>query len=296
MALILCSNGKAEQLRSSSENDSTRRIAFAFHKDILDEADIKDVKAAMAYWFGELGNNYNATLEWHIYDDITIILNGVENGHLDVVNIPLLEYFRYQESLNLDATYAALQNGKKTRQYVLITRMDTSISHVKDLANKRLAIFQNDVMGLFYANLLLLRNNLKESRSFFSSISEKRKFSQAILSVFFGQADACIATDMAFNTMVELNPQVGRKLKIIASSPELVSIAGFFRRNFDPELKKEILDVMYNLQQTVRGKQILLSFKIDRFVPAMESDMDALRDIFNEYEQLVLKNQTVSEK
>jgi len=46
----------------------------------------------------------------------------------------------------------------------------------------------------------VVRENIKlpEAPGFFSSIVDKRKSSQAVLSVFFRQTDACIATSEAY--------------------------------------------------------------------------------------------------
>ena len=99
-ALILYLNGQADLPQTSSDNDNTQKLVFAFHTNLLNTADIKDVRSAIDYWVGEMGKEYNMTFEGHIYDDINQIIDGLKNGHIDIINFSLLEYFRNQRFLD----------------------------------------------------------------------------------------------------------------------------------------------------------------------------------------------------
>ena len=48
------------------------------------------------------------------------------------------------------------------------------------------------------------------------------KPSQAILPVFFKQAEAALVTRATFDTAVELNPQLGAALRTLSRSPQLI--------------------------------------------------------------------------
>jgi hypothetical protein len=60
----------------------------------------------------------------------------------------------------------------------------------------------------------------------------------------------------------------------------------FFRKNCDEEIKRRILDAVFNLEDYTNGEQVLLLFKIDGVAPALESDLDTLKDLLNEYAKL----------
>ena len=139
-------------------------------------------------------------------------------------------------------------------------------------------------------NTLLLQNNFNEMSGHFSVVLKKRIFSQVILAVFFGQADACIATDYVFETLAELNPQMRNQLKIIAISPPIIHAVTIVRKNIDESLRNNMMNIISNLDQSAEGRQVLMLFKIEQMVPLYESDISTMETILYQYKALKNKN------
>ena len=53
--------------------------------------------------------------------------------------------------------------------------------------------------------------------------------------------DACVVARTGFETMCEINPQIGKQLKVIASSPEVVPAVFCFRADYSPPFKEDLL-------------------------------------------------------
>ena len=140
---------------------------------------------------------------------------------------------------------------------------------------------------------MLLRNDLPEIDRFFSSVREKSNFSQPLLNVFFNQSDACLVTDGVFDVSVELNPQLGRQLKVLESSSKLVCEVTFYRKSLDENTKQSISQEVLNLKNTVHGQQILMLFNCEDFVELKESDLEAVKSLLDQYEALKMKNENV---
>ncbi len=151
---------------------------------------------------------------------------------------------------------------------------------------KVLAMTESDEVGRLFLNTLLLENGLSEIKQHFAVIMEKRIFSQVILAVFFGQADAGIVTDFSFDTIAELNPQIRNRLKIIAASPPVVHAVSILRKDIDDETKKTVMDLISRLDESAEGQQVLTLFKIDRMVPIYESDLSSMVELYSRYARL----------
>jgi ABC-type phosphate/phosphonate transport system substrate-binding protein len=155
------------------------------------------------------------------------------------------------------------------------------------LKNKNLSIVKINNLGLIYLDVYLLQAGFPDAERFFNAIQYKSKESQAILAVFFGQAEACLVTDAAFNTMKELNPQVGRKLRVMAESPDVVDAVGFFRKDYPQDHKKTAIKGMHGgIKSHERGKQIMLLFNVDQMDPIGEADIDSVRKLLAGYDRL----------
>jgi ABC-type phosphate/phosphonate transport system substrate-binding protein len=147
-------------------------------------------------------------------------------------------------------------------------------------------VFKDDDIGALYLNTILLKQKLGEAKDFFGQIEGKSRASQIVLPVFFGQADACVINDVSFKTMVEMNPQLGKDLKILSSSPDLLVGMGVFRKGMPSDLKERIITVAKGLKTQPRGKQVLLLFKMEDLDVIRESDLTATRELVAEYDRI----------
>ena len=88
-----------------------------------------------------------------------------------------------------------------------------------------------------------------------------KKSSQAVLPVFFHQADAASISREAYDTLVELNPQIGKSLEIMAHSPRYLQTLLAVRKTLPAALKEKIIDAGLKLSSYPRGSQILNLFR-----------------------------------
>ena len=59
-----------------------------------------------------------------------------------------------------------------------------------------------------------------------------RALDAELAELFFRTVDACLVTESGFQTIVEMNPQVGRRLRVLASSPRIVPFVTCFHSDF----------------------------------------------------------------
>jgi ABC-type phosphate/phosphonate transport system substrate-binding protein len=83
----------------------------------------------------------------------------------------------------------------------------------------------------------------------------------------------------AFDTLVELNPQIGRTLAIIACSPRYIQSLLTVRKNLPDAVKEKIIDAGLKLSSYPRGSQILNLFRsggVTRFKEAYLKNIQEL--------------------
>lgn len=274
---------------AGTDNGGRPDLIFAHSSAVLAEVDTKDATAAMKVWVAKLAKDLGYTAESYITPEPERMAEDLEKGNVDVVAVTSLEFLRFIKRPTVELIMSHVRRGQYTQRYLLVTKSGSGLKKISDLRKKRIIVLKNDQIGMLFLNTLLLREDLSEAPSFFSSVQEKLKSSQVILSVFFGQADACITTESSLTTVVELNPQVKEGLTIVASSPPIMDSIMVARKDYGEDAKRRLIEKCQELKNTPRGRQILLLFKIDDLVPVKESSLDSLKHLVAEYDRLKAK-------
>ena len=272
-------------LLNGAETDKPR-LSYGYSQKSLPEAGLKDVTAAFKVWAKELGESEGFLTEAIVYENSDALLDEFKKGKIDLAALPTLDYLKVSKEINAVLALISVMQGKKTIRYMLLVQSDSSYFTLKDLKQKRLSIMKNNELGILFLNTQLLKAKLPEAEKFFSDIQKKNKESQGVLSVFFGQADACITTDINLKTMTELNPQIGKKLKIIAASSDLIEFTSFFRSDYDKAYRDKIINRTLKLRESPRGKQILTLFNSDTLEQMHEADLETTKQLLSEYNRL----------
>lgn len=279
-----------------SENMGVRKakvlkpIKYGFSSTTFAEVDRNDAVTALKTWFDllceESGIDYVS--EVYIYDSVELILEAIKNDKIDFVIVSPMELLQIKDKCSIIPVYFGLLDGKPDAVELLLVNADSKITSVNQLKGKTLLWerYSNGRIPMIWLETILLKNMLPETGKFFHSVRQLEKVSQAVLPVFFRQADACIVRETAFETMVELNPQIGRKLVAIASSSPLLIGAICYREGFNENDLNIITKSALNLHTSVRGKQVLSIFKIDRLVSFIDSTLETTKEIIEEYENL----------
>jgi hypothetical protein len=89
--------------------------------------------------------------------------------------------------------------------------------------------------------------------------------------------------------MAELNPQVGKELERIATSPPLVSAVGCLRTDFNERYEGQITDTLELLHSDPQGKQILTLFRQGKLIRFKESYLAGVESLLKERNALRLK-------
>jgi ABC-type phosphate/phosphonate transport system substrate-binding protein len=281
-SVFSCATGE-----SRAEAGRRADLIITYSTKTLSDVDAKDADAAMKIYAEELARQIGYTAESHTCDSIETILTDLQNGRVDLVSLTSVDYLRFKNKMDVELAAAHVRGGKNGVKYLLIANQARGYTKLGDLKGTRVAVLKGDDIAPLFLNTILLKEKQGDVKTFFSSVENKSKASQTVLSVFFGQAEACITTELAFKTMAEMNPQLGRDLTIVASSKELATIVSLFRRALSDNIKQKTMDVARTLENNPRGRQVLLLFKIEALRPLRETDLVGIKDLVSEHDRLM---------
>jgi ABC-type phosphate/phosphonate transport system substrate-binding protein len=207
------------------------------------------------------------------------------SGDLDLAYTKSLDYLIFRKKFELRLMFGSVKNGKKTERYLVLVPAGVSVDRLRDLKDKRLVVQREGDIELLYLNLLLLRDRQPEHAEFFSSVSKVSKSSQAVMALFFGKADLCVVSESVLRIMTELNPQIGKRLTVLAASPEVLPWSVFSRKDFSGRARDLALKTALSLKDSPRGRQLLMLFQADAIEETTDADLESLAQLFEEYQR-----------
>jgi phosphonate transport system substrate-binding protein len=154
-------------------------------------------------------------------------------------------------------------------ELLLLVRDDSGITRIEQLRGKSLMVDtgQQGTIPMKWLDSIMAARGSANAQGVFSSISKYTKGNQAVMPVFFRQADACLVGRNHYDTMVELNPQLGRQLRILERSPGFVTGILAMRKDNRNPICDDVVKMLQEMHTEPMGKQLMTLFRINRLIP-----------------------------
>lgn len=252
-------------------------MRLALSESLVRDVNATDARAAMSYWIRNLiaGMNIQVKLDDGLFSNASQLEARLKGGEIDAVGVNILEYRRIAPLL--DRGQVTVPVFRTRFEYVLLVRADGPLSTLSALRGRRLLLLDSlaACVAPAWLSTLIGAGEPHDPAQFFSEIVRRSKPSQVILPVFFGQADACLTTQPSFITMGELNPQVVRRLRPLAVSPEIVHSLYAFRKGWNNATRDKVVEAFANMGVTATGRQVMTMFQCDSLATRDAHCLDA---------------------
>jgi ABC-type phosphate/phosphonate transport system substrate-binding protein len=275
LVLLLTAAVTASQ---AQEGEPDHPFRFGFSSALMQEVNENDSRAAMKVWVETLVKDGTVRADPHaLYcKDLTSMAVALQNGTLDGVAVSTSELLALREQVEFNRYIFGITDASIFEEYVLLVHAQSSINRIEDLPGRSLNVLRHVRMSLAipWLDTLLLEKGLKPAQDSCGRITEENKLTKTVLPVFFRQTDVCLVSRKGFKMMEELNPQVGRQLRVLASSPEFVAGGFFFRAGYPQAQQDKFVSEVMRVHTRPSGRQVLTVFQMDRLVEHPASVLD----------------------
>ena len=117
-------------------------------------------------------------------------------------------------------------------------------------------------IGRMWLDTLLRERQLPVGDTYFTEETYAAKPARIILPIFFRKADACLVLESAYQAMVELNPQIGQQLTVLAKSPGFIRTIHCATELLSEQLIDRFVKESVNMENTVNGKQLMTHLNV----------------------------------
>lgn len=289
VALFLVLTGGAVHAESNTglagvENTGElSRLSIGFSKNVFFDVELNDALAATKVWAEHVvrRTHPSAQVSAAIFPDHAALELALEQKAVDIVALLTMEYLELKDLLPLMPVMVTEVRAGVYERFVLLVRADRRECNIPSLQKGKIII--EGVRGelpLLWLDTMLLAQGFPEARSFFSTLTLSTKAADTVLPVFFNQADCCVVSCSAFETVTELNPQIGRELNAVITSPGLLVGVICYRRDFPEPHKAELKKTMAEMHTDPRGSQLVTLFRVEKlspFSPDLLGSVEALQ-------------------
>jgi len=268
----------------------TRPFQVAFSSSLFTDINENDAKAAVKAWVRTVAAERNVPThpEVPILKGIPALSEALRSRAVDAVGITTVEYAALSPEIEFAPIFVTYNSGRPVEQYYLLVHQGSGIERLPDLRGRSLVLHNNSRLSLAspWLDTLLVEEGCPPAATLLGKFVTAPKLAQVVLPVFFRQTDACLVTRTGFETMVELNPQLGRQLKILAASTELVASVFCFRADYAPPFHETLLDGLRELHNSAAGKQVLTVFQSERIEDQPASCLASALELMARHAQL----------
>lgn len=249
----------------------------------------KDARVAVRAWLEDVSLDYDGKLNVEFYESSEVLYKNLKNGNVDMAVLDLNFFFKNKKDIELNtANYWSLSmNDTKYSQYYLISRTSDNLKTIKDLKNRTISLKEADNASFTWIDKNSLQTNKKDIESILKKIKYEKKESTILLNVFFKKTDFSVVSKKTWDTMVELNPSILKKLTVVKKSEKIYfPFIGLFNKKAAQSSVAAFFNLSRDLTNIEGSEQIINMLKFNSIFRVNEQSLRPLEIYYNEYFEL----------
>lgn len=265
---------------------NTETLRLGYYAPAFPEHSYEELEIAVKVLGEEIGKQVGISTTISVFDDLKLMRKEFEEGKLNCVlaNSVILEK-DFDNSLFVDG-FKLVKSNEIFDSVVVVTRKNAGLDQFKDLQGKRLTLLEYNPVAEYYLDVMSFVNFKKAYNKSFKDIKREKKSHQAILKLFFDQADVTCIYENNYKLATDLNPQLNGKLQIISQLNSVPQAIGMFHVDTSAGFRVQVIEVLLKLDKLTRGKQLLEMIKVDRIEKASIEDLVVTKQLIAEYKRL----------
>ena len=250
----------------------------------------KEAKLSLKIWADEMKKNANLDIKIKFYEDENELLSDYSCGKLQIATLPASAYFKNKkiilENTRQLYTFTLDNNNNKFIQYYLIKNKNSKIK-LNDLNEKSIYFKDSETSAKLWLDYLMLTKYNKRYKDIFTNEYSLKKQSSIIYKVFFKEYNFAVVPKVIFDTIVEMNPQINRKVKILAKSEAIfISLLGLVNNNLPIKDYNKLISMNLDKEYEDIRKEAFEIASIKSFILLDNKDLNSYENINKKYKIL----------
>jgi ABC-type phosphate/phosphonate transport system substrate-binding protein len=229
------------------------------------------------------------SIDFEFMKDRNKALRLLQERKLHGISLSGIDFLFMKDKAPIRPVFVTSKNNQPTESYVLVTSVETTLESLSKSPQRRLMTesIGDQSIGLIWLDTVLWDHGYAARTEFFTTIRHADKPARIVLPVFFRQAEACLVPESAYDTMAELNPQIGKRLKVLLRSPGFVRTVNCLLDNLHPDFVAIMRENALHMNDTVEGRQLAMIFQIKGSFLYSPKYLKETQRVYQQYQQMI---------
>ena len=269
---------------------ASKRLLVGVSSETLAGANMTDARAAAKVWAEQITRDLDISVA-EMYPDVFIpsaqMVRMIQEGAIDLFVLTALEYAKVATYIDPECVLVE-SKAPDGLEYVLVVHSASPFQKIEDLRKRQLTFHhhRDTVLLTEWISVQLAKGGQGTIDSFFASMISRESLTQVVAPLFFRRTDVAGLTNIAFRVAAELNPQLGKDLRVLAVSPKIVPEVFCFRRGVTADQKRRLMNTFLRVKTVTAGQQILALYQTEGYEQRTAAVMQGTVDMVHEYERI----------
>ena len=272
--------------------DKTEKIDIAYYHDEEIMSNYKNSKSALDIWANDFIKKFDKNINLIFYENKHNVIDDYNKNKIDLMSLFAYLYLYNKEEIDKntdDYWQISKVKNKPFEKMHLIVNKNSNVNNILDLKDKKIALNKKNLFAKIHFEKTYLEASKRNIDKIMSKINYN-KTKSLLLQVYFGKYDAAVISSNEYNIMLELNPAIVKRIKILETSPEIFPYMLVFynKKNTSNNMKlfKKSINTFFQNEDNHELYDIL---KVKESKRIDKKDLDRLYDYYQSYKKLKSK-------
>ncbi len=269
-------------------SSDARVLVYTQKLQKISQADTRIAIETILYKIAETANFTSVKIEYS--DQLSYAISQYKKGAYEALHmnsLALMSMFPYLVNETAQYWNFSKVKGKRLRNFYLLVRSDSDITSLEVAQNRSVALTFLDSMEELFLDHMMLKINHSTFKNFCGDIIYNGKDATSILNLFFRKVDMAVVTQQSYDTAIELNPQLQKKLRVLYRSEAIypapsITLVG----NKNSYFQEVFQQYSQNLVNNTFGRQLMMIYQSVDDIRLTQEELEQLYEHYQDYLRL----------
>ena len=237
-------------------------------------------------WLKQMKQEHaNLDMDVLFYSDEKKILEDYKNRKVSAIIGNGFFYWENRkkiDKLSVDK-WVLSRNSNKFEQFYVIKNVNSEF----DFNNKHVRkVLYGEEIGRIWFETLVYKNS-KDSKKILKNINRVGKDKKLIFDVFFNKDSVAVVGKDLYDSMLEVNPQIEQRIKILAKSkPIFIRGIGFTRKGIEKSIRDSLFKLTKRINESKTNYEVISFIQVQNIFLMTGDELNKLNKFYEEYDKL----------